>query len=271
MFSQAEWTRSRDVTSQPPSNRSFLHSHSAKPSRVFHAPQALTQQQSLTSPSQMTPASIAHPLSLHSFQPHHNPTASSTTTPHAHRSIHYTLPSPPPPHPQRHHLDLELGRLLICSLSPAAQGRHSGSRDSEPLGLLILTFLCRPLELGAIRANSRAYTHNKAQPSTTHLFTSFAPSTVATLLRADTFTHRTRKQSTDSLGSGSTISFGVASVLPPCLRSSPRGQFLADTPSKDKNLSTRDGLEDVRHVSALVSTRRSRTSVHDLGILCPDH
>jgi hypothetical protein len=134
-----EWIRSRDV---PASLESLLpSSHLAKPSRVFHAQTvALSHNNNKrsTSPPQMTPSPITHPPSSITYLiPSPSPIAPSTRVPpqpHPHcRRKHYTSP-PPPPRPQRHHLELDLARSLVCSLSSAAQGRHSGSHDSEPLG-----------------------------------------------------------------------------------------------------------------------------------------
>jgi hypothetical protein len=75
---------------------------------------------------------MPHPLSIPSTSS--QPPTSSTTAqskPHPYRRRNQNTSPPPPPRPAtappRPH-------QLFCSLSPAAQGRHSGSRDSEPLG-----------------------------------------------------------------------------------------------------------------------------------------
>lgn len=60
-----------------------------------------------------------------------------------------------------------LARGLFCSLSSAAQGRHSGSRDSEPLGPLILTQFCRHLESFA-PLSSRAPERHLGHQDPTH-------------------------------------------------------------------------------------------------------
>ena len=129
------------VTSQPPSSRSFLL-HAllsllvSSMLRLSRSRTTTNAQPHLTSSNDSLTHYSSAITSSHTSIPSPPPTAPLTTIsplPHPHfRRNHYT--SPPPPRPQRHHLELDLARSLVCSLSSAAQGRHSGSRDSEPLG-----------------------------------------------------------------------------------------------------------------------------------------
>ena len=173
MFSQAEWTRSRDVPASLP-RVLFPSQHSAKPSRVFHAPQALAQQQTLSFTSSNDScincsSAITHHIPYPFLPPHH----------------HLPLPRQPHHHnpPQLPAQSLQLAAaatsptttpsrarprsLTLCSLSSAAQGRHSGSRDSEPLGPLILTQFCRHLESFA-PLSSRAPERHLGHQDPTH-------------------------------------------------------------------------------------------------------
>jgi hypothetical protein len=122
-----KWIRSRDV---PVSLESLLpSSHLAKPSRVFHAlahQQALnltSSNDSLTHYSFAIIHHISYPFTTAYRSLDKSTTAASPSLPA--QALHLAAATPPraaPPRPR------------LCSLSSAAQGRHSGLRDSEPLG-----------------------------------------------------------------------------------------------------------------------------------------